>query len=186
MIPTKAVPADAMVRVDEAGTPAIAIPVITSLAHSIAAGLSTAGQDGPDRQDSPRRRQTKRICAYNSSSKRMFTRNHNSSGAARDPCVRSTRSCRAVRHMAMRCAIESSWSTRVGKSLDAETVVWVSIMRRVTFVVLQHSPEKRWACSRVSENGSLKLRRSWPARSRKLAREHLQVSLRIDIYDITY
>ena len=51
MVPTKAVPADAMVRVDKAGTPAIAIPVITSLAHSIAAGLSIAGQDGPDRQD---------------------------------------------------------------------------------------------------------------------------------------
>jgi len=51
MIPTKAVPADAMVRVDKAGTPAIAIPVITSLAHSIAAGLSIAWQDGPDRQD---------------------------------------------------------------------------------------------------------------------------------------
>ena len=51
MVPTKAVPADAMVRVDKAGTPAIAIPVITSLAHSIAAGLSIAWQDGPDRQD---------------------------------------------------------------------------------------------------------------------------------------
>ena len=51
MVPTKAVPADAMVRVDKAGTPAIAIPVITSLAHSIATCLSIAGQDGPDRQD---------------------------------------------------------------------------------------------------------------------------------------
>jgi len=51
MVPTKAVPADAMVRVDKAGTPAIARPVITSLAHSIATCLSIAGQNGPYRQD---------------------------------------------------------------------------------------------------------------------------------------
>jgi len=50
-VPTIAVPADAMVRVDPAGTPTITIPVITSLAHSIASCLGIAGQDGPGRQD---------------------------------------------------------------------------------------------------------------------------------------
>jgi hypothetical protein len=46
-----AVAANATVRVDPVGTQAVSIPVITSLAQSITAGLGIAGQDGADRQD---------------------------------------------------------------------------------------------------------------------------------------
>jgi hypothetical protein len=95
MVPTKAVPTDAMVRVDKAGTPAIAIPVITSLAQSIAAGLSIAGQDSPDRQD--RRDGGKQSVSAHTipPQSQCSNANYNSSGAARDTCARSTLSCRA-------------------------------------------------------------------------------------------
>ncbi len=49
--PTTAVPTDAVLRADKAGTQAITIPAITSLTHSIATGLGIARQDGPDRED---------------------------------------------------------------------------------------------------------------------------------------
>jgi hypothetical protein len=99
-VPTIAVPAGAMVRVDPAWTPTITIPVITSLAHSIAACLGIAGQDGSDRQDRRDGGEQSEPAHGNSSSKRA-SRDYNSSGTARDPCAKSTRACRAVRQKPM-------------------------------------------------------------------------------------
>lgn len=39
-------PADAMMRIDQTGTPTISIPMIASLSESITARIGIAGKDG--------------------------------------------------------------------------------------------------------------------------------------------
>jgi hypothetical protein len=98
-VPTNAVPTDAMVRVDKAGPPANAIPVITGLADSIAAGLGTAGQDDPYRQD--RRgggKQSKPAHAFLLEARVRVKPYHHFPGGACEPCLDQRRPASAIPH----------------------------------------------------------------------------------------
>ena len=48
IVPAVAMPADAMMRIDQTGTPTISIPMIASLSESITARIGIAGKDGSD------------------------------------------------------------------------------------------------------------------------------------------